>query len=521
MMRLLGRMLLVFVLFFFAQAICSPVYFPDVISSGISYAKEDISTAAVQGEFLKRGMAEYNDENFEEAMSYFEQNMQAHPESSVTAFYIGLAGKQMGDYGKAKKYYALALNLTPPVLDAYAELIYVHYTLKEYADAHRWIAKAEELNVQPGKIFFLKGLVLAAENRNQEAINAFKKAEENDESVRQSADMQIAMAYARDKKFDEAKKALGNVISVDPNAKIADFAREFQKAVEKGADAYKTWIFTVGSAYIYDDNVVSEPLDTLVSSSKKADHAVNGYAAVEYRPLLTDTWFFTTRYDINYTLHAHLETFDTFLNGLTLTPGLNIENGAITLPVNYTYAYLGGQRYMWVWSVRPTLTYMLLPNYIVRLSAGHEMSDILKPPLISEEDRDATKESAGLNYIITFMEGKGMFNVGYEYSYTYAQGVNWENSGNKYSAGFVFPLYDKVSLMGTVSYLLQDYTNPSTVFFGIYRADDIASAAVNLSWEVIKNLNLNVSYSYTEARSNIPVYAYRKNTYMTGMEYRF
>ena len=509
------RVALFLVILFMAQAVqlvCSPVYFPSVISSGISYAEED---------FLQMGMDEYKGESFEEAMNHFEQAFQAHPESSVTAFYIGLTAKQLGDYEKAKKYYAESLNLTPPVLDAYAELIHVHYMLKEYTEAHRWIAKAQELNVQPEKIFFLDGLVLAAENENQAAIKAFQKAGEHDEGVRQAADLQIAMAYARDRKFDDAKKSLENIISLDPNTKIADFAKEYQKAVEKGIEAYRKWNFTVGMAYMYDDNVVSKPSDVDINISGKGDHAANGYAGIEFRPLLTDTWFLTARYDIGYTRYAHLQEYDALINGLTLTPGYNIANGALTMPVNYTYAFLNDRQYMWVWSVRPTITYMLAPTHIVRFSLGHEMSDILTAPLIDEEDRDASKESAGLNYILTFMEGRGMFNVGYEYAYTFAQGANWENYGNKFSAGVVIPLHEKVSLMAAANYLMQDYTNPSTVFNGIKRKDDTISGTLNLSWEMVKNLNLNLSYSYTKVDSNIPVYAYGRNMYMTGLEFRF
>lgn len=495
-----------------AQFVCPPAYFPAVIATGVSYAQDDL---------LARGVDEYKDESFEEAMSYFEQAFQAHPESSTAAFYIGLTAKQMGDYEKAKKYYAEALTLAPPVLDAYSEIIYVHYTLKEYKEAHEWIARAEALNVQPGKIFFLEGLVLSAENRNAEAVKAFQTAKEHDESVRQTADLQIAMAYARDKKFEQAKKSLESVISVDPKSNIADFAKEYQKAVEKGIEAYRRWNFTVGMAYVYDDNVVSKPYDIDLKISGKGDHAANGYAGVEFRPIMTDTWFLTARYDINYTRHAHLETYDTLLNGLTLTPGYNIPNGALTMPMNYTYAYLNDQKYMWVASVRPTVTYMLNPTNILRFSLGYEVSDILQAPLLPAEDRDAAKDSAGFNYIITFMEGKGMINVGYEFAYTYAEGANWENYGSKFSAGVVVPLHDKVSLMASSSLLMQEYPNPSSVFSGIYRNDDTLSGGLNLSWEFIKNLNLNLSYSYTEVNSSISAYAYRKNTYMTGVEYRF
>ena len=81
-----------------------------------------LATEVDEGD-LKKGIEEYGAENYEEALELLQKASEQQPGSSVAAFYLGLTYKQMGKYKEAAKHYRDALLFTPPVLDAYTELI--------------------------------------------------------------------------------------------------------------------------------------------------------------------------------------------------------------------------------------------------------------------------------------------------------------------------------------------------------------------------------------------------------------
>ncbi len=110
--------------------------------------------------FLERGIAEYKAENYEEALESLTKAREQQPASSMAAYYLGLTYKQIGNYKEAAKQLTDAIRLSPPVEDAYPELVRVLYSRNELREANEWIAKAEKEEIALGRITFLKGLVL-------------------------------------------------------------------------------------------------------------------------------------------------------------------------------------------------------------------------------------------------------------------------------------------------------------------------------------------------------------------------
>ena len=69
----------------------------------------------------------------------------------------------------------------------------------------------------PAPIAFLKGLVLLKEGMTKEAILAFEKAKQLDASLSQTADLQISIAYAKERRFGKARENLKTIISDGPH----------------------------------------------------------------------------------------------------------------------------------------------------------------------------------------------------------------------------------------------------------------------------------------------------------------
>ncbi len=509
------------------------------------FAFAPLHAAYAEDGLIEKGLAEIKKDNYEEAVDYFSRARAQDPRSSLAAFYLGLAYKQSGSYKDAVKQYKDALALTPPVLDSYTELIEVLYNMNELKEAKEWIAAAERAKIKPAQVAFLKGLVFAKEDNNDSAVEAFKSARELDKSLAQAADFQIAMAYAKERRLKEARESLKAVITQNPTSEIASFAKEYEKSIARVIESYKAWHFAVGAAYQYDDNVVSKPtaaigipvVDQPVKG--KGDSALVNTFRADYTPLLGGPWSFSGQYNIFSTTYFKNYSMDILSHSLSLIPGYNFKKGAVTLPLTYNHVWLNEREYMGVVSAKPTLTAIIAPRHIGQLSVGYGKRDMLRPTT-PEEDRDGDIYSIGAGYIYPFSEGKGMFNLRYEYTKENTDGVNWDNSGSRLSAGLLAPLRDKVSLTVSGDATLQYYdhlhtitvSNADAVAIGLLpvpgypdtptrRRDKVYTGMVGITWELLNNLNLNVNYSYTRADSNFAIYDYKKNAYMAGLEYSF
>lgn len=474
---------------------------------------------------LDAGIREYRNENYEETLQILKKAKEQQPGSSVASFYLGLTYKQMGQHNDAVIHLKDAITLTPSVADAYAELIEILYGMEELNEASVWIAKAEKEKVTPAKIAFLKGMVLSKQGKNSEAIESFKKAKALDSSVTQSADFQIAMIYTKERKITEARESLKAVIASDPNSEFATFAKEYETAMNKLSALHKTWRITAGVAYQYDDNVVLKPSGTVGISAVdditgKKDSSIIGTLRVDYNPLLNGPWFLNAQYNLYTNTYFSTFSHDIMQHSFSVTPGYNFNKGAVSLLANYTHAWVNERRYMGVWTVKPSLHYIVGPGHIAQFSLGYSRRDMVEAALDKDEERDSDIVTASIGYIHPFAQDKGVFNLSYEYSKDNADGLNWENTGNKISSGVLVPLAEKLSLTVSGEAFLQNYDNTHTIF-GVKREDKIYSGSAGLIWEFMKNMNLNLQYAHTTADSNIPIYDYKRNIYTVGMQFSF
>jgi tetratricopeptide (TPR) repeat protein len=484
---------------------------------------------------LEKGIREYRAENYEEALETLKKAREQFPSSSIAAFYLGLTFKQIGNYKESAKNYREALTLAPRVNEAYAELIEMLYNLNELKEAKQWIAEAEKEKILPAHIAFLKGLVLVKENNNKEAIEAFTKAKELNNALVQAVDFQIAMIYAKERKLKDARSTLKALISIDPASELASFAKEYEAALTRAIEAHKDWRFGIGVTYQFDDNVVSKPTGFIGTAavddiSGKRDSAITNTFRVDYSPMLSGPWSLLAQYSILSTNYFHSYAYDVMAHSIAVIPGYNLQNGAVSLPVSYSHMWLNEQEYMNIISAKPTLNVQIFPGHIGQFSLGYGRREMLKPGSDPDEDRDGNLYSSLIGYVYPFKEGRGMFNIKYEYSKDDTQGRNWDNTVNKVSAGIIFPVMHKlsVSLSGDMSF--QYYKNIHTVSGTgtngypdkpAKRRDYIYNAGGGIFYELAKRLNLNLSYSHTRADSNFAIYDYRKNIYSFGVDYNF
>ena len=258
-----------------------------------------------QSQLITKGIEEYKDESYEEAIVTLTKARAEDPKSSVAAFFLGMAYKQAMDYEKSLKNLLDAVSLTPRIKEALVEVVDVSIQLKKLDDAKKWITVAEKENIFPAKIAFLKGLIFNEEGKNKEAAEAFEKAKSIDPKVSQAADIQIALSYVKDRRLNDAKQSFEAAIVSDPQSDLAGFARQYLDSVKQRIENQKPWRFTFGFFGMYDDNMVLKPNDQAYAEiiTNEESSGVNTSFRANYTPLLDSSWLFNTQYAFGWRLH--------------------------------------------------------------------------------------------------------------------------------------------------------------------------------------------------------------------------
>ncbi len=472
-------------------------------------------------EDLQRGINEYRSENYEEAFEYLYKARQDNRSSPVVAFYLGLVYKQTGDYPKASEYFEEALRLKPPVVEAYGELIEMLYSLDRTKDALHWISKAEQQGIEPGKIGFLKGLVYNKINEPDKAIEAFQKVKRDDPRTSQAADLQIAIAYTKQRKISQAIQSLKAVVSSNPNTDIAQFAREYENAFTKSMEGYRPLRLSAALSYLYDTNVTAKPsTDVGLPPSEEKDSAIMGNLNINFNPLTEGNLYFSAQYALSGTFYRKLSDYNSLSQSVTITPGYNLNWGFASIPISYNHNLLNGKGYMALSSVKPTLGILSSTGQILSLSLGYSHRNMLQEPYDSDEERDANILQGGVGYMYPFSDGRGLLSIRGEYVIDNAKGVNWKNKGTRFNVSLIVPVREKVDLLFSGDAFMQDYKNEHTIFL-VKRSDKTYTLNAGFSWEFVRSFYVNSQVIYTKAQSNIPLYDYQKFILSAGLEYRF
>ncbi|MEN6615626.1 MAG: tetratricopeptide repeat protein [Syntrophorhabdus sp.] len=524
-----------------------------LISLSAIYFLAFISVAHSQTAF-DNGLKEFNQENYEEALTYFLKAREADKGSARIAYYVGLTYKVMERYSDAIPYLSDAATLTPRVDDAIIELIDVLYHTNNLAEAQKWIDAAEKDGIKTGRLSFLKGSVLAKTGKSDEAIAAFERAKTLDPRLTQQAELQIAGIYAQEGKFKDAQSRLRATVNLDPASDLALYARDYEKVIADRAEREKIWHFAVGTGYKYDTNVPTiggGPLTDLMT--RQEDSAINfgariGYTAPfsyktpfslsAYYSLYTDRYF-GKQYSRSDGSTGNLTEYNNMTNTFSIVPGYSFGRFAISMPLTLQYVSLQGvkgnswynelnwwnqTRYLEANSVTPTLRFITTPNsygevYFQYMRKKYFDTELHPEPFEGEE-RSGNRLTGGAGWTYTFKESKAFLTLRYFYAADNAIGRNWVNTENHFGVDILYPLIGKLRFQGSVDAAYVKYTYENN-FFGETRRDDIYTFYGALLYGIAKNTDLILQYNYIRNESNISLYDYRREIFGMGVEYRF
>ncbi|HOJ51492.1 MAG TPA: outer membrane beta-barrel protein [Syntrophales bacterium] len=397
--------------------------------------------------------------------------------------------------------------------------------MKNYPEAKKWVAEAEKYALFPAKTAFLKGIILAAEGKAEEAVASFEKAKSLDKSYAQAADLQIGLTYIGARKYDQARERLQAAITQDPVSDLATFARRYQDLVEQRSFLERPLRFTISLLGQYDTNMLQEPYawPMLGDMGEEKSYAMTNTFRVDFVPRLSGPWLFNATYALVSNIHQKNATsHDLLANTLSVSPGYSFGRVALNLLATYTHVLRRNpsyERYVEMSEVGPLLRFIVSENQLAELFSGYTKKNYFTTPLAPEEDQSSHGGSGYVSYTF-FFRGGALANVKYRYADERAEGDNWANEAHTFTLNTIFPLFKslRAQLGGEVT--IQDYKNTHT-FFGEKRRDRLYTAMLGLVYDINRYVSLTAQYQYTRGYSNIFLYDYNRNLWSAGVEFRF
>ncbi|MDW8095122.1 MAG: tetratricopeptide repeat protein [Caldimicrobium sp.] len=469
---------------------------------------------------LEEGIRQFQAENYEEALESLKIAKAQNPESALVAYFLGLTLRQMGEIRASIEEFKRAVTLQPPVIEAYFDLIELLLTLDNLKEAQFWLAKAEGEKVRPAQVSFLKGLLHLREGKIDKAIIAFEEAKKLDPTLEQAANLQIALAQIKERKFKTALQTLKIVTSIDPKSELAEFAKEYERALERLIKEHKFLKIGLSLNYQYDDNAVGAD-GTIV---KRAHDTINsGSLRLEIQPLIEPPWYFNFQSHLSTSYYKRFDNLNTKSITFVGIPGFHLPKGMFSIPTSYTRNWLDEKEYSENYSLKPSLNLILMENHLSQFYTGYGKTRMIRKypwQREEEESRTSTHYNFGLGYIYSFAEGRGMVNLRYEHQINEAKGKNWKNKGDKLSGTVLIPLHKKLSLSFFGDYSTLRFNYVHTVF-GKKRKDTQMTGGFLLRWILYRGLSINCQGVYIRNKSNIKVYDYDKKPFSIGIDYEF
>ena len=475
-------------------------------------------TAGAAPATTQQAVVAFGQENYEEALVLLAAAREQEGRTALNDFYTGLSQKQTGDYGAAVASLTAALQAPQPQKEAVVDLVALLINLDRTEAAWQWVTWAEQEQVRPKDMAYLKGLLQFKQRNYPESIVAFEAARTGSAEVDQQVDLQIALAYARDGKTAKARENLKAIVTRYPGTDAASFASEYDQRISTLVPP-KPWNLYAGISYLYDDNVTlkSRVAGGSFDTRKRQDSGISEHLRLEYDTPLSEQWSANLQYALQNNNYFRRDEYDMLVHGLTATLINRNENGMLALPLNLTHATLDYENYSFQVSLKPTFTAQLSQRQLGQLSLGYTYRDMFNGDENGPaDDRTASIVNLQLGYIFLFAEGRGMLNLRGEGFYEGARGEEWRNNGLRIGADLLAPLTDSTKLILTTESTWQNYPDNSSD-----REDTVLMASATLNQRITPNLYLNLQYFYTREISNVDLYDYRRNVVMTGIEFRY
>ncbi|MDE2180362.1 MAG: tetratricopeptide repeat protein [candidate division NC10 bacterium] len=503
-------------------------------ATGASFAQEFPQV------FVDRGILEYDEGNYEEALNNFLQALDRTPEDAVVRYYLGLTFMALDRPGEAIVHLEKARGLEPNDLDVAFTLGVAYSRQGDYEAAlphlrfvHTQQPSRENLGFYLGQIHFRR-------QEYDQALAYFEKNSSGDVEFQQLTRYYIGLSKHYLGRTAEATETLSAAVNLQPLSPLALTARKFLETVAPPPEA-RPFRLEARTGVQYDTNVRVAPTENLLNlqGPRRGSVGETVYARGEYDIVRTPIFSATASYAFLQVFNNQVTDFDimdhtggletTYKGYIAALPAL------VGLQYNYERLLLGQKDFVERHYVTPYLTLSEADWSLTTLQYRFETKDF-KSPLtagLPEENRDARNYLAGFTHFFLFAGGRHYIKLGYQYDAEVADGLDYTYHGHKAIAGFQVTLPTEVRLLFNYELHRRIYPEPNALAtllnesgtagtsFNTRRRDTDHSFLVVLSKKLSKGFTVSLDYFGEWNHSSFSLFDFNRNVMSFNVIWRY
>jgi tetratricopeptide (TPR) repeat protein len=483
---------------------------------------------------VQQAVQNMKQENYDEALAQLTEAWNKGTHTPEKAFLFGQVYRLMLNYSKAKDYLQEALKLKPDFHPAQLMLADTLLALDQPKKAKPILQKLEASGYEPGQTAYLLGVMATKEGQYQEALNYFRKAQ-TDPKLAQEATFQASLALAALNRLKEAKKALEESIVLNPQTQTADFAKRYLGVLSQRLEQLRPFHITVSAGFDYDSNVTVAPGGGAAVSvvSKQASAVFSQTALAEYTLFPAGPFSVLGQYSYFQNWHTAVQGYDIMSHFLGLTPTYSFKSGRFWFPFNYTYMDLQSDKYYTAFVLTPTYLHLLNEHVGLEFGARYNRHYYWTPVYFPQDDRSGRAWGGNVGLYYFFKKQKGYLQARFSYLHDYTTGSNWDSSSYDLLLSALYPITEKFKYNIFLDLTHQPYEHPfyngatggnilgAPLVPNPKRQDEVLMLGMQLTYELVKGLDVGIHWYYIRDKSNIYLYNYSRHIAGGLLSYRY
>ncbi len=457
-------------------------------------------------EAFARGLEYFKRERYAEARREFTNAASAQPASAEAHFYLGLASSRLEDYAGAVAAIEQAIAIDPELPGGRVSLGIAHYKRGEYTAAAKELEQELANNPENGPAHLFLGLSYQRLGRFDDSIASFERAAKHDSSFEQLALYNIGLSHLETLQFLHARESLERSVAVDPNSDTADSARTLLRVVDSEEKDQKPFSLSGRIGLEVENNVTVPELD---ASTGQSDVAGIFELAGALRVLDEPDYEVELAYDFYQSVYADVTDANLQSHTFAIDGTRDAKGADVGLSYRFTYATLGGDDFLKLHNVFPTLGYSVLPNWYMIFGYNYQSKDF-----DIDSDRDANHHALAIDNFWFLRGGKTSVSLGYRLQKEDTDGSEFEYLGNLLTARFKTSAsiggfdFDTTAFF---QYQSRDYDN-ETASIGTKRDDDRYTVGLGFGKNLSRIIRARLNYQYFNSDSNLSDADYEDHT---------
>ena len=373
--------------------------------------------------------------------------------------------------------------------------------------AQRLVATEDSINSSNPEVLFLTGQILAASNRNAQAVKAYEKALKIDDQPR--IRLELASLFAKTGLALKATQQLQTVASMKPPPPANVQANI--DAMQKQVTASQPWQLRASAGYLTDSNVNAGPVGTTATlfgvpftftpgTMPQADQAATASAQLNSSFALSPDWSLQTSFSANKVNYKQQQQFNS--GAYMLGAGATWRDGpwALSVPVAFDLLSIGSAVFGKTISISPSAEYAINRQNVITASLGMQ-----RRLYTANADREGNGQSAVLGYRYVLNE-QGSFVGLHARSGRERTRQNYlDNDVTALTPSIYWALPAGFSIYSQLSVTQSRYRDAEPAYTEA-RNDNNYSLNINIGKQLTQSVSLALAFTKTRNQSNLAIY---------------